>query len=240
MVDIKKYFLQKSMTRVMVDEFLAKEYYNAEYAGSEISKTPMGTRVTIYAGRPAIIIGKDGKTIKRLAQILEKYFNLENPQITVTQPEKPELNARVMAFRLAVTLEKGYHFRRAAFMTIRRIMNAGALGAEVIVSGKITSERAKFEKLKEGIVYKTGNNLDVMVDRAIAIATLKMGIYGVEVVITKPLRTIDKISLKQTAGTSTGGESGEVRVTNVRIIDETQNVKLEEQLGGAENDQKSQ
>ncbi|AEB96063.1 30S ribosomal protein S3 [Metallosphaera cuprina] len=239
MVDIKKYFLQKSMTRVMVDEFLAKEYYNAEYAGSEISKTPMGTRVTIYAGRPAIIIGKDGKTIKRLAQILERYFNLESPQITVAQPEKPELNARVMAFRLAVTLEKGYHFRRAAFITIRKIMNAGALGAEVIVSGKITSERAKFEKLKEGIVYKTGNGLDVMVDRAIAIATLKMGIYGVQVVITKPLRTVDKILLKEKTETTSESTEAEVRVTNVRIIDEGGNIS-NTTAGGEEVGQKNE
>jgi SSU ribosomal protein S3P len=220
LVGIKKYFLQKSLTRVMVDEYLAKQYYNAEYAGSEIIKTPMGTRVIIYAGRPAMIIGKGGKTIKQLHQILERYFNLENPQITVAQPEKPELNARVMAFRLAVTLERGYHFRRAAFITIRRIMNAGALGAEVIVSGKITSERAKFEKLKEGIVYKTGNSLDVMVDRAIAIATLKMGIYGVEVIITKPLKNIDKMSLRELTPTSPQPQEAEVRVTNVRIIDE--------------------
>lgn len=217
MVNIKKYFLQKSMTRVMVDEYLAKQFYSAEYAGVDIIRTPMGTRIVIYAGRPAMIIGKGGKTIKQLAQLFEKLFNLENPQITVTNVDNPELNARVMAFRLAVALEKGYHFRRAAFITIRRIMNAGASGAEVIVSGKITSERAKYEKLKEGTVYKSGNSLETMVDRAIAIATLKPGIYGVEIVITKPLKPIDKIGVKEVPTSTTPGE---VTVTNVKIIDE--------------------
>ncbi|ARM75931.1 30S ribosomal protein S3 [Acidianus manzaensis] len=216
MVNVKKYFLQKSMTKVMVDEYLAKQFYMAEYAGVDIIKTPMGTRIVIYASRPAMIIGKGGKTIKQLAQIFEKLFNLENPQITVTNVDNAELNARVMAFRLAVALEKGYHFRRAAFITIRRIMSAGALGAEVIVSGKITSERAKYEKLKEGTVYKSGNSLETMVDRAIAIATLKPGIFGVEVLITKPLRPIDKIELKE----APASVSGEVTVTNVKIIDE--------------------
>jgi small subunit ribosomal protein S3 len=170
-----------------------------------------------------MIIGKGGKTIKQLAQVFEKFFNLENPQITVTNVDNPELNARVMAFRLAVALEKGYHFRRAAFITIRRIMNAGALGAEVVVSGKITSERAKYEKLKEGTVYKTGNSLETMIDRAVAIATLKPGIYGVEIIIAKPLRPVDKISFKETPAPS----AGEVTVTNVKIIDEN--------TGGAQN-----
>ncbi|AWR94396.1 30S ribosomal protein S3 [Acidianus brierleyi] len=217
MVNVRKYFLQKSMVKVMVDEYLAKQFYMAEYAGTDIIKTPIGTRVIIYANRPAMIIGKGGRTIKQLAQVLEKFFNLENPQITVTNVENPELNARVMAFRLAVTLEKGYHFRRAAFITIRRIMNAGAMGAEVIVSGKITSERAKYEKLKEGTVYKSGNSLDLLVDRAIAIATLKMGIYGVEVVITKPLKPLDKITFREAPKSTEGG----VTITNVKFIDES-------------------
>ncbi|MFP3064618.1 MAG: 30S ribosomal protein S3 [Sulfolobus sp.] len=220
MVLIKKYFLQKSMVRVMVDEYLAKQFYNAEYAGVEIIKTPIGTRVVIYAGRPALIIGKQGKTIKQLAQMLEKYFGLENPQITVTTTENPELNARVMAFRLAIALEKGYHFRRAAFITIRRIMNAGAVGAEVVISGKLTSERAKYEKLKEGVVYKSGQQLERIVDRAIAIAMLKPGVYGVEILITKPMKSVDKIEIRERPKSSE--EGGTVTVTNVSFIDETQ------------------
>ncbi|QGR18924.1 30S ribosomal protein S3 [Stygiolobus azoricus] len=218
MVLVKKYFLQKSMIKVKVDEYLAKQFYNAEYAGVDIIKTPIGTRVVIYAGRPAFIIGKQGKTIKQLAQILEKLFGLENPQITVTTVENPELNARVMAFRLAIALEKGYHFRRAAFITIRRIMKAGAYGAEVVVSGKLTSERAKYEKLKEGIVYKSGQQLERIIDRAIAIAMLKPGVYGVEVIITKPMKSVDKIELREKP--KGGEEGGTVTVTNVSFIDE--------------------
>ena len=215
---MRKYFLQRALTKVMVDEFLAKQFYTAEYAGVEILKTPIGTRIIIYAGRPAVIIGRGGKTIKQLAQLFEKYFGLENPQITVTQVENPELNARVMAFRLAQALERGYHFRRAAFVTLRRIMNAGAVGAEVVVSGKLTSERAKYEKLKEGVVYKTGGHLNAVVDRAVAIAMLKPGVYGVEVIITKPHEAIDRIKLKEAQQTTP--ES--VTVTNVKFIEEGQ------------------
>jgi small subunit ribosomal protein S3 len=222
---VRNYFIKQSMIRTMIDEYLAKQFYRAEYAGVDVQKTPIGTRVIIHAERPAIIIGRQGATIKRLSQILEKQFGLENPQITVTNVENPELNARIMAYRLVVALEKGYHFRRAAFITLRRIMGAGALGAEVIVSGKLTSERAKYEKIKEGKVFKTGYHLDVVVDRAVAYANLKPGIFGVEIIIAKPLQPADYMrirgeeELKQIELAKQPGESS-VTITNVRFEDE--------------------
>jgi SSU ribosomal protein S3P len=97
-------------------------------------------------------------------------------------------------------------------------MKAGAYGAEVVVSGKLTSERAKYEKLKEGIVYKSGQQLERIVDRAIAIAMLKPGVYGVEVIITKPMKSVDKIELREKP--KGGEEGGTVTVTNVSFIDE--------------------
>ncbi len=111
--------------------------------------------------------------------------------------ENPELNARVMASRLAVALEKGFHFRRAAFITLRRIMAAGALGAEVVVSGKLTSERAKFEKLRAGKIYRSGDQINYMVDRAVANVLLIPGIYGIEVIIVRPGRPADYIEIMQ-------------------------------------------
>ncbi len=111
--------------------------------------------------------------------------------------ENPELNARVMASRLAVALEKGFHFRRAAFITLRRIMAAGALGAEVVVSGKLTSERAKFEKLRAGKIYRSGDQINYLVDRAVANVLLIPGIYGIEVIIVRPGRPADYIEVVQ-------------------------------------------
>ncbi len=196
MVNIKKYFIEKSINKVAIDEYLAKHFYRAGYAGVDIQRTPLGSRVIIYAERPAIIIGRRGAIIKQLAQIFEKHFGLENPQITVTNVENPELNARIMAFRLAMALERGYHFRRAAFAALRRIMAAGALGAEIVISGKLTSERARYEKIRAGRVYKVGQQVATMVDRAVAHALLKPGIYGVEVTIVKPVKPVDQIVFK--------------------------------------------
>lgn len=196
MVNVKKYFIQKSMSVVKVDEYLARQFYRAGYAGVEIFRTPLGTRVIIHAERPALIIGKRGQTIKTLSNVFENYFGLENPQITVMPVENPDLNARVVAFRLAVSLERGFHFRKLAFAALRRIMAAGAVGAEIIISGKITSERARYEKFRAGKIYKTGEQATYIVDKAVAHALLKPGIYGVKVIIVKPERTKDTIQIR--------------------------------------------
>lgn len=196
MVNIKKLFVQKGIIKAKIDEYLAKEFYRAGYAGVDILKTPLGARIVIYAERPAIIIGRRGSMIRQLAQIFEKRFGLENPQITVTTVENPYLSARIVAFRLAVALERGFHFRRAAFIALRRIMEAGALGAEIVISGKLTSERARYEKYRAGRIYKTGEQATIMVERAVAHALLKPGVYGIEVRIVKPMRPMDHIEIK--------------------------------------------
>jgi small subunit ribosomal protein S3 len=134
----------------MIEEYLASMFPRAEFAGVELIKSPLGVRVIIYADRPSLIIGRKGETIRKLQTIFEKHFKLENPQITVSSIENPELNARVVASRIAQALEKGYHYRRAMFIALRRIMAAGAVGAEIVVSGKLISERARFEKLRAG------------------------------------------------------------------------------------------
>jgi small subunit ribosomal protein S3 len=196
LVNVRRYFIEKNMSALKVDEYLARQFYRAGYAGVDVYRTPLGTRIVIYAERPAFIIGRRGQTIRNLSMIFEDYFGLENPQITVMPVENPELNARVMAFRLAVALERGYHFRRAAFIALRRIMAAGAVGAEIVVSGKITSERARYEKFRAGKVYKTGQQSSYIVDKAVAHALLKPGIYGIKVLIVKPVRPVDSVELR--------------------------------------------
>jgi len=185
------------MTKLMIEEYLASMFPRAEFAGVELIKSPLGVRVIIYADRPSLIIGRKGETIRKLQTIFEKHFKLENPQITVSSIENPELNARVVASRIAQALEKGYHYRRAMFIALRRIMAAGAVGAEIVVSGKLISERARFEKLRAGRVYKTGDHVNYIVDRATYTALLIPGIYGIEVIIVKPVPPADHIEIVQ-------------------------------------------
>ncbi|MEM0026847.1 MAG: 30S ribosomal protein S3 [Ignisphaera sp.] len=195
MVNIKRYFIEQGIKKVAVDEYLASKFWRAGYAGVDIIRTPLGTRVIIYALRPGLIIGRKGQTLKTIQTVLEKLFGIENPQITVVEVENPDLNARVVAFNIALALERGIHFRRAGFIALRRVMAAGALGCEIVISGKLVAERARYEKLKAGKVYKSGEQSLKLVDRAIAHVLLKPGMYGVEVVISKPGITSDHVEI---------------------------------------------
>ncbi len=197
MTKIKKHFLKQGLLQAMIDEYLAQNFYEAGYSGVVVIQSGLGSRVHIFAERPALIIGKRGSTIRRLQSIFQTVFGLQGVQITVSQPDKPELDARVQAFRIARAIERGFHFRRVAFAALRRIMANGAVGVEITISGKLTSERARFEKYRAGKVYKAGHIVDELVDRAVAHAKLPKGVLGVEVIIVKPGKPGDYVRIKE-------------------------------------------
>jgi small subunit ribosomal protein S3 len=155
-LSIVKRFITEAMKRTEIDEFLQKKLERAGYGGVNLSKTPLGTHVVIYAMRPGLVIGRGGETIKELAAALEENFKLSNPQISVSEIEVPEFNAHVVAARVASALQRGVHFRRAGFWALNQVMEAGALGAEIVISGKLRTERARFEKFRAGYLPRCG------------------------------------------------------------------------------------
>jgi len=200
MSTIRKHFIKQYMDRFKLDEFLMEYLKDAGYGGAEISKTPLGTRITIFALRPGLVIGKGGEIIKTLSKDLQSKFNVYNPQIAVADIPVPELNPYIMASRIALAMQKGIHFRRAAFWALERIMKAGALGAEVKISGKLTSERARYEKYKVGYLPKSGDPAMKYVKSAVYSLLLKPGIFGIKVTILPPgVEFPDKITIKDLA-----------------------------------------
>ena len=181
-----KYFIEQNSRRLAIDEFLASELNAAGYGGVEIRKMPMKTEVVIHASRPGVVIGRRGAKIRELTYILENEFGIENVQLEVSEIENPWLDAAVMASRLARQLERGVRFRRMAYWILRRVMRAGAIGCEIIVKGKLSSRRARYQKFKQGTIAKTGEPADVFVDHANDLAVLKPGVIGITVRIMKP------------------------------------------------------
>jgi len=174
-----KSFTERRLNQAFLDELFAKELASAEYGHMIYSPSSSSTKIILKVGRVGLAIGRRGKTIKTLSEKIKKITGEKNIQIEVEALEEPEAFAQVMATRLASSLERGRHFRRSAYGTIRRIMSAGALGCQITVSGKITSQRARVENFREGFVAKTGHPAEMFVDRGYAKAKIKRGILGV-------------------------------------------------------------
>ena len=195
-MSIVKRIIRDSIERAKVDELLANEYEQAGYGGIQLTKTPMGAQINLFAMRPGRVIGKRGRAIKEASERLERELGLANPQITVVEVEVPELNPRIMASRIANALERGIHFRRAIFWSLNRIMENGALGCEVLLKGPLRSARSRFEKVVEGYVPKSGEPALRWVKTATIHVKMKRGTLGVTVKIVPPeAKFPDKITL---------------------------------------------
>ncbi|MGQ9759057.1 MAG: 30S ribosomal protein S3 [Candidatus Methanomethylicaceae archaeon] len=203
-MSIVKFFITKSSKNMIIDNYLRNELKRAGYAGVEFQKTPLGNRVVIYAERPGMVIGRQGATIRELAHIIETRYGLENPQIAVVPVQNPELNARIMASRVASALERGIHFRRAAFVALRQIMEAGARGAEIVIRGKLSTDRSRYEKFRSGAILKAGEPRKYAVDRAVTSVLLKPGAFGIQVSIYLPIKTVDDISVVEAVQQAAG------------------------------------
>jgi len=183
---VEKKFVQDGFKKAMIDEFFLEKLERAGYGGMDINRTPMGTQITIRAEKPGMIIGKSGKMIRKFTRDLDVRFKLDNPQIDVQEVKKPELNAQMMATRLANALERGWYFRKAGQSTLQRIMDSGAMGVEIVIAGKLTGPRKRTEKFIAGYIKHCGKPVDEFVDVGYARAKKKLGIIGVKVRVMPP------------------------------------------------------
>ncbi len=183
---IEKKFVADGVRKVRVEQYLNKKLKHAGYGGMDIVRTPVGTQVTIFAEKPGIVIGKGGKLVRQLTTDLSTVYGIESPQVEVQQVANPNLNAQIMAERLANALERGWYFRKAGTSVIRRVMDSGALGCEVIIAGKLTGARARVQKFVEGYIKHSGEPSESIVEKGYATAIKKLGIIGVQVKIVPP------------------------------------------------------
>ncbi|GAB7009547.1 30S ribosomal protein S3 [Halorubrum trueperi] len=179
-------FIEDGLRRSQINEFFADELGRAGYGGMDVAKTPMGTQIVLKAEKPGMVIGKGGKNIRKITTELEDRFDMDDPQIDVQEVDEPDLNAQIVADRLANALERGWYFRKAGHTTIDRIMDAGALGAEIVLSGKVTGARSRVEKFNRGYIKHNGEPAEEVVDHGQGVAVMKLGTIGVNVKIIPP------------------------------------------------------
>ena len=196
-MSVTKYFVKDVSRRLEIDEHLALELKRAGYSHVELTKSPVGTRVVIYAAKPGMVIGRRGQSIRDLTKILEEKFHIENPQLSVANIDVPEQDPKVVASQVAQALQRGVHFRRAAYWAIQRVMESQALGVEITIRGKLTTERSRFEKFKAGYLPRVGDPVLKSVKTAVADVQLKQGLFGINVRILPPqVDYIDKPIIK--------------------------------------------
>ncbi|UCD92865.1 MAG: 30S ribosomal protein S3 [Methanobacteriota archaeon] len=191
----------ENIRRVLLKEHLIRKTERAGFGGLDIQRTPLGTRVTLLAERPGLVIGRRGKTIKGLTQDMITKFEFDNPQIEVEEVKNPATNAQIMADKLASALERGWHFRRAGHSTVRRIMESGARGCQVTISGKLTGRRHRTEKFKQGHIKHCGEPKLIWMKEGFSIAKVKLGVIGVKVLIMESDAELpDEITIFPPAG----------------------------------------
>ena len=193
---IERKFIEKGIRNSEMEAFLNKSLERADYSHSDIKRTPLNTRIVIHAGRPGVVIGHAGSKINEMTGAIKNRFKIDNPQIEVKSVENQELDARVVAKQIASSLERGTKHRQIVNIMLKKIMEAGAIGVEISVSGKITGSRSRAEKFMSGYLKKCGNTSDVHTQRAFEKATLKAGVIGIKVKLMSTMPSV--LSIEKT------------------------------------------
>jgi len=192
-----KNVIKDNYNMMLLKDYLREAIKDAGFSHAEISKTPTGTRVALHVTRPGIVIGRKGSGIRELTEKLASEFGLKNPQISVNEIEKPDLSPSVMCNRMASHLERGTAFRRATMWTIKQIMEGGAMGVQITISGKLRGDRSAFEKHTAGILPRAGHHAEVIVDEDIAHVTTKMGLIGIRIRIAIKEKLVPEFEFKK-------------------------------------------
>ena len=195
---------EKKFVKFKKEEFGVREYIKRELGKGRISSvdieyTPIGEKIVIATSRPGLVIGRRGEKITKLTTVLKRRFNLDNPHIEIREITNPRLDAQLVADEVAILLErKGpLKFKVIAYRMLTEIVKAGALGVELVLSGKLPSERSRTWRFTQGYLKKTGDPSKV-VDRAQAQAITLPGVVGIQVSILPPDAEIhDKIVVDQ-------------------------------------------
>jgi len=192
-----KNVIKDNYNMMLLKDYLREAIKDAGFSHAEISKTPTGTRVALHVTRPGIVIGRKGSGIRELTEKLETNFGLKNPQISVNEIEKPELSPSVMCNRMASHLERGTAFRRATMWTLKQIMEGGAMGVQITISGKLRGDRSAFEKHTAGVLPRAGHHAEVIVAEDIAHVTTAMGLIGIRIRIANKEKLVPEFELKK-------------------------------------------
>lgn len=174
-------FINEAVKKLLVSEFIRKETDHAGFGGMEMKRTPFGTNVTLMVNKPGLVIGRRGSKVQEITENLEHKYHVESPQIEVKEIDNPDLNPQVVSKKIALSLEKGWAYRKAGNTTLRRIIESNSKGVIIRIGGKISGERARTQKFMFGSVKYSGDPSRSGMKSGFSVAKLKQGVIGVTV-----------------------------------------------------------
>jgi len=221
-VATEKKFLAKAMKDFLIKQYLEGELRNAGVSTIEIQKTPLATRIAIRVKRPSMVIGKKGATVKAITEKLEKEFGVDNPQLDIIEVERPSLDAKLVAEKIARQIEIEGNIKQIMRMNLRDVVESGAIGTEIIVAGKVVGKGAKAKalRMRQGYLKKSGE-LKKLIDVGRATAYLKAGAIGILVKIVRPGTVFpDSINIDYRAIAAIVAGGADVKIEEVPAMDE--------------------
>jgi small subunit ribosomal protein S3 len=187
---LKRYFVKQGIKEAEIENFIKQNFPYGDYSRTELQRTPLGTKIIIYTNKPGRIIGRSGKNINDITEAIRQRFKMENAQIDVKTIRNPNLDAKIVAKQIASALERGYNHRKIGNLTLNRIMAAGAIGAEIIISGKLGGSKGMTSKFLAGYLQHSGKPAEELVDYGFEEANTKPGKIGVKVKIMREFMDI--------------------------------------------------
>jgi len=183
----KDKLIEEPISKYKVMKFLEQKLDRAGLASVDIQRTPLVTRITLEVTNPARIIGKKGRLINELTETIKQEFKIENPQISVVEVREPFLEPRMVGKKAAKYIEIGKKVRAVLHYMLREVIRAGALGAEIVASGKIGAKgaRAKSLRVVAGYIPKAGEPARLIRVAHIS-ANTRSGVIGILVRIVPP------------------------------------------------------
>ena len=223
-----KNVIKDNYNMMLLNDFLREKIKESGFHKVEISKTPTGTKITLHVTRPGIVIGRKGVGIKELTEKIATDFELKNPQISVEEIPCAELSPSVMCSRMAAHIERGTAFRRATMWTIKQIMDAGAMGVQITISGKLRGDRSAFEKHTHGILPRAGNYAKNIVSEDVIHTKTPMGLIGINIKIAMKENLIPEFELKTKSKSEVKTDDKKTEKEEI-VKTETEQIKTEKE-----------
>ncbi len=197
---MKKFFVDYAVRKTKIEAFIKAYLPDESYSKIDLERTPLGVKIIIHTDRPGRIIGSGGRKINEMTDKLKEVFKLENPQVDVKSIERPDLDAKIIAKKITAALEKGYNYKKIGNIMMKKVMDAGAVGVEIVIAGKLGGSKGRTGKFIRGYMKHCGQPAKELVDYGFEEAETKPGKIGVKVKIMKsvPILATDKPEPKET------------------------------------------